>query len=303
MAFDDDDPAVIVKLSANILDRARAITAYAYPGLPPARVVLLAAEKMARQEAEQAEGQDREAPSGTSQQSAAGGSGAQTQVSHAAGKPGAARGGTGAVKAPRDKAADALFKKYRGNLRPREGKFSTDPKDPGGPTKEGFSQELLNDLRKKRPDLKLPKSTKNLTPRQIDRVFREELFDKLRIKKVLDIPGMKQQAPQLPEQLFDSGILHGITNAGQRLQQALDDVLGTDLRVTDKKGNPVYDGNVGPATRAAIDRAVREGKIVDVNNRTVDRRLDLMKRQREFQTFKGGWVPRAESFRIAPKKP
>jgi len=207
------------------------------------------------------------------------------------------------VKAPRDKDADALFKKYRGNLSPREGKFSVDPKDPGGPTKEGFSQRLLDDLRKKRPDLKLPKSTKNLTPQQINKVFREEFFDDLRIKKVLDIPGMKQQAPQLPEQLFDSGILHGITNAGQLLQQSLDDVLGTDLRVSDKKGNPVYDGNVGPATRAAIDRAVREGKIVDVNNRTVDRRLDFMKRHPKYKTFKGGWVPRAESFRIAPKKP
>ena len=207
------------------------------------------------------------------------------------------------MKAPRDKDADALFKKYRGNLRPREGKFVSDPKDPGGPTKEGFSQELLNDLRKKRPDLKLPKSTKNLTPQQIERVFREEFFDKLRIKKVWDIPGMKKQTPQLPEQLFDSGILHGITNAGQLLQQSLDDVLGTDLRISDKKGNPVYDGNVGPKTRAAIDRAVREGKIVDVNNKMVNRRLDFMKRQPKYKTYKGGWVPRAESFRIAPKKP
>ena len=307
--FEDSDPVLIVNLPADTLTRARTITAYAYPGLPPARIVQLAAEKMARQAEgdEGAEGRDREVepgtPSGTPQQPAAGGNGTQTQVAHAAGKSGAARGSAGNVKAPRDKAADTLFKKYRGNLRPREGKFSTDPNDPGGPTKEGFSQRLLDDLRKKRPDLKLPKSTKNLTPQQIDRVFREEFFDKLRIKNVLDIPGMKQQAPQLPEQLFDSGILHGITNAGQLLQQALDDVLGTDLRVSDKKGNAVYDGNVGPATRAAIDRAVREGKIVDVNNRTVERRLDFMKRQREFQTFKGGWIPRAKSFRIAPKKP
>ncbi len=304
VAFENSDPVLLVPLPADTLTRARTITAFAYPGLTPARIVQLASEEVAQQGEE---GKDREvepiAPSGSPKQPATGGSGAQTQVAHAAAKPGAARGGTGAVKAPRDKAADALFKKYRGNLRPREGKISTDPKDPGGPTKEGFSQRLLDDLRKKRPDLKLPKSTKNLTPQQIDRVFREEFFDKLRIKKVLDIPGMKQQAPQLPEQLFDSGILHGITNAGQLLQRALDEVLGTDLRVSDKKGNPVYDGNVGPATRAAIDRAVREGKIVDVNNRTVDRRLDFMKRQREFQSFKGGWVPRAESFRITPKKP
>jgi len=304
VAFEDADPVLIVNLPADTLTRARTITAFAYPGLPPARIVQLASEEVAQQGEE---GKDREvepiAPSGTPKQPATVGGGTQTQVSHAAGKAGAARGSAGNVKAPRDKDADVLFKKYRGNLRPREGKFVSHPRDLGGPTKEGFSQRLLDELRKKRPDLKLPKSTKNLTPRQIDRVFREEFFDKLRIKKVWDIPGMKREAPQLPEQLFDNGILHGITNAGQLLQQSLDDVLGTDLRVSDKKGNPVYDGNVGPATRAAIDRAVREGKIVDVNDRMVDRRLDFMKRQPKYKTFKGGWVPRAESFRITPKKP
>jgi hypothetical protein len=95
VAFEDSDPVLLVPLPADTLDRARTITAFAYPGLPPARIVQLAEEKMAQQEAEavQEEGKDREVepstPSGTPQQPAAGGSGTQTQVSHAAGKPGA----------------------------------------------------------------------------------------------------------------------------------------------------------------------------------------------------------------------
>ena len=56
VAFDNSDPVLIINLPADTLTRARTITAYAYPGLPPARVVKLAAEKMAQEaEAVQAE--------------------------------------------------------------------------------------------------------------------------------------------------------------------------------------------------------------------------------------------------------
>ena len=272
VAFDNSDPTLTAEFPDDMHARARAIEAFAYPGLTPARIVQVADEWVAN------------------------GKPATGII------PATARGG-GAMNVPRNQAADALFKKFRGNLKSREGKFVSHPRDPGGPTEKGFSQRLLNRLRKEQPGLNLPKSTKNLTPQQIDKVFRQEFYDRLRIKKVWDILGMKQQAPQLPEQLFDSGILHGITNAGKLLQQSLDDILGTDLRGLNKQGKLIYDGNVGPKTRAALARAVREGKIVSVNNAMADRRLDFMKRQREFQTFKGGWVPRAESFRIAPKKP
>ncbi len=91
VAFEDADPVLLVPLPADTLTRARTITAFAYPGLPPARIVQRAEEKMAQQEGE--EGKDREvepiAPSGTQQQPATGGGGTQTQVAHAAGKPGA----------------------------------------------------------------------------------------------------------------------------------------------------------------------------------------------------------------------
>ncbi|MCH8197041.1 MAG: hypothetical protein IH904_03060 [Proteobacteria bacterium] len=97
VAFDEADPALVVPLPADILDRARTITAFAYPGLTPARIVQLADERVAQQEgeavqAEGEEGKDREVepgtPPGTPQQPATGGSGTQTQVSHAAGKAG-----------------------------------------------------------------------------------------------------------------------------------------------------------------------------------------------------------------------
>ncbi|MCH7711573.1 MAG: hypothetical protein IH903_08040, partial [Proteobacteria bacterium] len=56
VAFDNSDPVLIINLPADTLTRARTINAYAYPGLPPARIVKLAAQKMAQEaEAVQAE--------------------------------------------------------------------------------------------------------------------------------------------------------------------------------------------------------------------------------------------------------
>ena len=92
----------------------------------------------------------------------------------------------------------------------------------------------------------------------------------------MDIPGLMQQAPQLPEQLFDAGVLHSTKAAGTLLKKSLDEHLGTDLRVT-KNGKKVYDGNVGPLTRAAIARAIKEGKIKAVNDTMVQKRLQFMR--------------------------
>ena len=102
-------------------------------------------------------------------------------------------------------------------------------------------------------------------------------------------------------QLFDTGVLHGSDTAGRLVQQSLDEVLGTDLKITDESGDKVYDGNVGPQTRAAIAQAIREGKIQEVNDRMVDKRIEMMKSNPKLPFFPG-WLERAEGFRIGPKQ-
>jgi len=198
---------------------------------------------------------------------------------------------------PKDDGGNPTFNRFRERLKPREGGFANRKGDPGGPTQKGISQEFLNKLNKQHPEWELPKDSKELNKGQIDGIYRSEFFDKPKIQKVQDIPGLKKQAPQLPEQLFDAGVLHGPKQAGQWLQQSLDERLGTDLRTPDKNGNLVYDGNVGPKTRAAIGQATKNGKIQAINNAMVDRRVELMRKLPDF-TDNPGWLPRANRFRI-----
>lgn len=117
------------------------------------------------------------------------------------------------------------------------------------------------------------------------------------LTKIEKLANVSKSAPKLAEQVFDSGVLHGTKNAGQWLQLSLDEQLGTDLRVVGKDGRKSYDGNIGPNTRAAVEQAVREGRIKDVNNSIVSRRKAFMENQpTKSQEFNAGWKLRAGSF-------
>src|SRR3546814_16116234 len=92
----------------------------------------------------------------------------------------------------------------------------------------------------------------------------------LHIWKTAEIPNLLQQAPQLPDQIFDVGVLHGSRFAGRIVQEAIFEVMGADLRVM-KNGKLDYDGIIGPATRSALAQAVAAGRIVEINNLIVDK--------------------------------
>ncbi len=199
---------------------------------------------------------------------------------------------------PRDDGRNPNFTRFRQSLKQWEGGFANRSLivDPGGPTQKGISQKFLNDLNKQHPKWGLPKASKNLTDAQIDGIYRKEFFDKPNIQKVVDIPGLQQQAPKLAGQLFDSGVLHGTAQAGKLLQQSLDQVLGTDLKVTDDQGRKFYDGIVGSGTRAVIGQAVRNGKAPAVNDLMVSKRVALMRTLSNFPA-NPNWMSRAESFK------
>lgn len=109
---------------------------------------------------------------------------------------------------------------------------------------------------------------------------------------------MASASPKFAEQVFDSTILHSADNVGVWIQEAIFEVTGVDLRETNSETGELYfDGNIGPKTRAAIEKAVESGAIKTIHNLVVDKRLAYMAKRRNYATFKNGWVARAESFR------
>jgi len=188
-------------------------------------------------------------------------------------------------------ADDALFARYRARLAPREGGYAEFAGDRGGATNAGISQRTLDALRADEPGRGLPARTKDLSPAEIDAIYREIYFDR---------PGIAALAvataavPALAEQVFDAGVLHGPGRAAEWLQQAINDVLGDALEV---------DGVIGPATRATLAGASAD-ELVAINEALVDRRLafmrDVARNDKDQAAFLAGWRRRAESFRARP---
>ena len=188
---------------------------------------------------------------------------------------------------------DDHFDGLMNKLYPREGGFMQDASR--GATFKGVTEMTLKAYNKQNPGKGFPDNVTELTEPQRRAFYRHEFYERPKIVELAKIPGLQEAAPQLAEQMFDACVLHGPVTAGKWLQESLDKALGTDLSVS-KNGQKVYDGILGPDTRRAIERAVREGKIDQVNNAVVDKRLEALQSDPRRDEFPG-WFPRAESFR------
>ncbi|MEC7702381.1 MAG: glycosyl hydrolase 108 family protein [Pseudomonadota bacterium] len=187
-----------------------------------------------------------------------------------------------------------IFGEYRARLEPREGGYADRPKseDPAGATMKGVSQATLEAMRKIHPEWNLPEKTIDLTDQETNTVFRDEYFERPKIDKLANVPGLKESGSKIAEHVFDSGVLHGPADAGRWLQESLDEVTGTDLKTNREDGGAYYDGNIGPATRQAVEAAVRSGKIKEVGKLYAQKREEFMRGLDNFDSNKGGWLAR-----------
>ncbi|HEU0069782.1 MAG TPA: glycosyl hydrolase 108 family protein [Alphaproteobacteria bacterium] len=203
---------------------------------------------------------------------------------------------------------DRLFDHYLDRLSPREGKAWNDPNPRAGLTYKGITQETVNRLRGLRGGRwsALPQLPTQLSDQNIREIYREKYFDEGRSPVVAVMPGVIERTPELPEQLFDSGVQHSPTRAGQFLQQALEEIIGSkDLRDS-RTGN--YTGNVGPNTQAALRDAIAKGKLDEVNDRMAEIRLEAIKNGYAYKNHpeqREGLENRALSFMTSrrPKPP
>ena len=222
---------------------------------------------------------------------------------------GKARGPFEASPAMETGDGDPLFATLREGLAPREGEESDLEGDRGGRTKRGVSQRLLDRMRKNAGWEHLPEDAHALTPAQIDAIYYSEFYIAPQIPEAAEVPDVIRDSKVI-EQLFDAGVLHGPTHAGRMLQTALDKYLNLNTPLWVWKTAPdgskykYYDGIVGSDTRDAIDRAIREGRIADVNDAMVENRIEFMRniiRKDPMQVaFWEGWRDRATSLRMSP---
>lgn len=179
-----------------------------------------------------------------------------------------------------DPDSDRVFERYLGRLHAREKEYSDKLGDGAGPTNRGITQRTLNEVNSKHPDWKLPETTKELTKPQTNFLYRENYFYVPRYHELPKLRGMDRQAPNLPELVFDSGVNMGRADASIVMQKTLEKMYGVDLKsdIRDPKTGKFlkrdYDGDIGPATRKVMQRALDDGRGSELYDRYLKQRID-----------------------------
>lgn len=155
---------------------------------------------------------------------------------------------------------DTSFDRLIGN----EGGYSNNPKDPGGETNWGITWPVLHQA-----------IGASVVPSAVTIATMTRDQAKLIYKSFFwDAGKMDQYDPAISFQVFDFAVNSGIVTALRKLQTA--------VGVAD-------DGNIGPATIAAI-KAMTPAEVI---MRFVAERLDFWRKLSTWPTFGGGWTARA----------
>lgn len=144
---------------------------------------------------------------------------------------------------------DLAFERLMGN----EGRYSFNPKDPGGETNWGISKRSYPNL-----------DIKNLTEEEAKAIYKRDFWDAMRIEKL---------PPLMQFDVFDASVNAGRQKASQLLQRS---------------AGVLEDGLIGTASMAAINSMEPSHLLA----RFVAHRLIHMSSLDTFSTFGRGWTRR-----------
>lgn len=142
----------------------------------------------------------------------------------------------------------------------------------------------------------MPKKPTDLTDEQIDGIFKTEFFDRPQIGKLHDVAGADKTNSKLVEHVFDAHVTTSPQTVGRWLQKSIDETIGTDLK-ENMNGKKDYDGILGSATRKALEKAVGQDKIKEINERFSDKRIKYLRSLEEYPSNKNGWERRVKDLR------
>ena len=163
----------------------------------------------------------------------------------------------------------------------REGGYTNDPKDRGGPTKYGITLATLAAYRG-RPTT--AQDVQNLSAYEAATIYKAEFYFKPHIDM---LPG------ELQPIVFDAGVNSGPPRAVMLLQKALRAITGNFMAA---------DGVIGPIVCGTAQDAIAKHGIAAVVNGVVEQRLQwydaCVAANPDDKKFLYGWKARANSFRM-----
>lgn len=194
----------------------------------------------------------------------------------------------------------------------REGGYVNNPKDPGGRTNHGITQNTLRDwFIKKEPHdeyggplfelsrlpnvPRLPMDVKDLTENQARALLKDLIWDKYGLDKIKD--------DNIAYHIFD--MLTMSSPGGTRTKWGVDKIVYPAIGAVMEKNKlygeaPLAMPDYGGIDQPAIDRInwlIGNGHARDLQEALVNQRLAYVQKLPNYKDFRGGWIPRIEWFR------
>lgn len=166
-------------------------------------------------------------------------------------------------------AFDYLVREDEGNA------FTNDPRDPGGPTKYGITQETLAGWRGE------PVSAKDvemLTHVGASAIYFERYWKPTGCNRLRNA--------EMAIAIFSASVLFGVVTVVRLAQHAVND-LGFDL---------VADGHAGPKTAGALNSCAPDKFVLSFCAYLTDHVIGLVKRNPDLARYKKGWLARIDRY-------
>lgn len=156
--------------------------------------------------------------------------------------------------------------------------FTSDPRDPGGPTKFGITLRALRDLR---PDA-TAEDVAALTREEASCVYRVGWWDALGLARFRD----QQVATKVLDVTVNLGRTAGIRLLQSSVNCCLDPAAENEPRLA-------VDGVLGPKTLAAANSTTPRELLLELGFHMLDRYHKLLELHPEMEVFRQGWARRA----------
>ncbi len=159
-----------------------------------------------------------------------------------------------------------------------EGGYSNNPKDPGGPTNKGITQAVYDAYR----------HDKGLASRSVKLIEDAEVAAIYTARYWAKINGDELPAG-LDYAVFDYAVNSGPSKAVKDIQRTIND----NIKIFDVATRLNVDGDLGPATMHAIEKAAQNNAETLIENYCA-KRLAFMRSLKNWGTFGTGWTRRVE---------
>ena len=170
------------------------------------------------------------------------------------------------------------FDDFNDKSRDAEGGYEDDPKKIDQPTNSGITGPTLKQYNRLHPNFNFPDNVKDLTPEQIDQIYKELFFENRRIDEI--------ENERIGYAVYDMGVMSKFKNVVKMVQETINETTDDTVSV---------DGVMGDETLNALNN-IPDDKVDDFMDALKENRLEYLQGLDTWDEYGRGWTKRTNKY-------